>query len=65
MTNLTLAARYLRILYAIEQAQMTGDEHMLISLLSSVDPIEVKELSSKLEREEKRQRQMTIAEAAA
>jgi hypothetical protein len=49
MTDLALAARYLRTLHAVEQAHMLGDEDALVSIFASVDPVDLKELAAELE----------------
>lgn len=44
-----LAARYCRILRAVEQAHMLGDEDALISLLAGIDPVDLQSVAAELE----------------
>ena len=46
------AARYLRILSAVELMSHLGNDGEVRRLLSGVDPIEVRELAAELERDE-------------
>ena len=45
-----LAARYLRILHAIDQAHTSGRDDEVESLLAGVDPVDVRQLAEELEK---------------
>jgi len=47
--SLDTAARYLRILRALEQAHMLGNEDELVSLFGGIDPIDVQECAMEVQ----------------
>jgi hypothetical protein len=50
--TLDLAARYLRVLAAVERAHSIGSEDELISILAGVDPVDVRFVAQALESEQ-------------